>query len=146
VTVSGTTAETIIYTGTMAANYLTAGKMINTKLFGRFSTNNNSIFYTIRIRLAGVTILTVLGLPQNVNSRPFDIDLRSIVRSIGTNGKILSYGKTQQDNLGPNIEIGDLTTIDTTINNSFTITVQWSSPSGSLTLEGGATECVDANN
>jgi hypothetical protein len=54
----------------------------------------------------------------------------------------LSYGKTQQDNLGPNIEIGDLTTIDTTINNSFTITVQWSSPSGSLTLEGGATECV----
>jgi hypothetical protein len=60
---------------------------------------------------------------------------------MGTNGKILSYGKTQQDNLGPNIEIGDLTTIDTTINNSFTITVQWSSPSGSLTLEGGATEC-----
>jgi hypothetical protein len=44
VTVSGTTAETIIYTGTMAANYLTAGKMINTKLFGRFSTNNNLFF------------------------------------------------------------------------------------------------------
>jgi hypothetical protein len=60
VTVSGTTAETIIYTGTMAANYLTAGKMINTKLLA-VSQQTIILFYTIRIRLAGVTILTVLG-------------------------------------------------------------------------------------
>jgi hypothetical protein len=38
VTVSGTTAETIIYTGTMAANYLTAGN-------DQHKTNNNSILY-----------------------------------------------------------------------------------------------------
>jgi hypothetical protein len=49
VTVSGTTAETIIYTGTMAANYLTAGKMINTKLFA--VSQQTIIFFFIRSEL-----------------------------------------------------------------------------------------------
>ncbi|MFV5703879.1 hypothetical protein ACM55F_18655 [Flavobacterium sp. XS2P12] len=147
VAVSNTTTETTIYTSTMAANYLTIGKLMNVKLYGRFSTVNTSSIYTFRVKLAGVTVLTVTSTGQNVTNRPFDIDLRSTVRSIGTSGTIISYGKTQQDNLSPNIEIGNLTSIDTTLGNTISITVQWSNANSgnTLTLEGGATECVDQN-
>ncbi|TRX03974.1 hypothetical protein [Flavobacterium gawalongense] len=147
VAVSNTTTETTIYTSTMAANYLTIGKLMNIKLYGRFSTVNTSSIYTFRVKLAGITILTIASTGQNATNRPFDIDLRSTVRSIGTSGTIISYGKTQQDNLTPNIEIGNLASIDTTLANTISITVQWSnaSTSNTLTLEGGATECVDQN-
>lgn len=149
VTVANTTTETTIYTAPIAANYLTAGKMINIKLYGRFGTNGTggSNLYTIRVKLSGVTVLTVNSTSANSTNRPFDIDLRSTIRSIGSSGSIISYGKTQQDNLTPNIEIGSLTAIDTTVNNTLTVTVQWASanPNNTITLEGGATECVDAN-
>lgn len=147
VAVSNTTTETTIYTSNMAANYLTIGKLMNIKLYGRFSTVNTSSIYTFRVKLAGITILTIASTGQNVTNRPFDIDLRSTVRSIGTSGTIICYGKTQQDNLTPNIEIGNLTSINTTLANTITITVQWSDANTSniLTLEGGATECVDQN-
>lgn len=147
VAVSNTTTETTIYTSNMAANYLTIGKLMNIKLYGRFSTVNTSSIYTFRVKLAGITILTIASTGQNVTNRPFDIDLRSTVRSIGTSGTIICYGKTQQDNLTPNIEIGNLTSINTTLANTITITVQWSDANTGniLTLEGGATECVDQN-
>jgi hypothetical protein len=147
VTVTNTTNETTIYTSTMAANYLTAGKLMNIKLYGRFFTVNSSTIYTFRVKLAGTTILTITSVGQNAFDRPFDIDLRSTVRSIGASGTIICYGKTQQDNLSPNIEIGSLTAIDTTLTNTISITVQWSNanPGNILTLEGGATECVDQN-
>jgi hypothetical protein len=148
ITVANTTTETLIYTAPMAANYLTAGKMINIKLYGRFGTNGAGNLYTIRVKLSGVTVLTVTSTSANSTNRPFDIDLRSTIRSIGASGTIISYGKTQQDNLTPNIEIGTLGTINTTIPNTITVTVQWASASSNntITLEGGATECVDANN
>jgi len=148
VTVWNSTTETTIYTSTMAANYLTSGKMINIKLYGRFSTNGYSNIYTIRVKLGGITLLTVKSTSQIATNRPFDIDLRSTVRTIGTNGSIISYGKTQQDNLTPNIEISPLTTINTTLQNTITVTVEWGTAhaSNKLILEGGATECVDANN
>jgi hypothetical protein len=147
VTVTNTTDETTIYTSTMAANYLTTGKLMNIKLYGRFFTANSSTIYTFRVKLAGTTILTIASVGQNAVDRPFDIDLRSTVRSIGTSGTIISYGKTQQDNLSPNIEIGGLTSINTTLTNTISITVQWSNANTGniLTLEGGATECVDQN-
>ena len=147
VTVANTTTETTIYTSTMAANYLTAGKLMNMKLYGRFSTNSPSDLYTVRVKFAGTTILTVSSTGKNTTDRPFDIDLRSTVRTIGSSGTIISYGKTQQDNLTPNIEISALTTINTTVLNTITITVQWNAASvnNTLTLEGGATECVDQN-
>lgn len=148
VIVTNTGAETVIYSVAMAADYLERGKMINTKLFGRFFTNGASDIYTIRVKLSGVTILTVTSVSQNANNRPFDIDIRSIVRSIGAAGTIISYGKTQQDNQTPNIEMGNLTNINTTLSNTITITVQWNNTNinNIFTLEGGATECVDANN
>ncbi|MBP6181998.1 hypothetical protein [Flavobacterium sp.] len=147
VTVTNTTDETTIYTSTMAANYLTTGKLMNIKLYGRFFTANSSTIYTFRVKLAGITILTISSVGQNATDRPFDIDLRSTVRSIGASGTIISYGKTQQDNLSPNIEIGGLTSINTTLTNTISITVQWSNAYAGniLTLEGGATECVDQN-
>lgn len=147
VTVTNTTDETTIYTSTMAANYLTTGKLMNIKLYGRFFTANSSTIYTFRVKLAGITILTISSVGQNATDRPFDIDLRSTVRSIGASGTIISYGKTQQDNLSPNIEIGGLTSINTTLTNTISITVQWSNANTGniLTLEGGATECVDQN-
>lgn len=148
VTVANTTTETTIYTVTMAANDLTAGKLINIKLYGRFSTANASGVYTFRVNRAGSTILTIASTAYFKTNRPFDVDIRSTIRSIGASGTVITYAKTQQDNLVPNIEIGNLNTIDTTVENTYTVTVQWSSGdlNNTLTLEGGATECVDANN
>ncbi|MBC7845243.1 MAG: hypothetical protein H7Y10_01970 [Flavobacterium sp.] len=146
VTVANTTTETTIYTAPMGANYLTAWKLINIKLYGRQSTVNCSSAgtYTLRFKRAGITVLAIASTASSDTNRPFDVDIRSTIRCIGVSGTVITYAKTQQNNLTPNIVIGNLNTIDTTVSNTLTLTVQWTSadPNNTLTLEGGATECV----
>lgn len=149
VPVTGTDAETTIYTATLGAGYLTPGKMINIKLFGSYRTASIASSFTIKVRLAGVTVLTVTSRPVTTNAfdRPIDLDISSIIRTIGTAGTIISYGKVQQDDLASNMNMGISTGINTTIANDITVTVKWTvnDTNNRFSLEGGATECVDAN-
>ena len=149
VPVTGTDAETTIYTTTLEAGYLTPGKMINIKLFGSYRTASSASSFVVKVKLAGVNILTSASLPAATaeNDRPIDLDIRSIIRSIGTAGTLISYGKIQQDNLAANIDISASTEINTTIANDITITIQWAvaNAENRFSLEGGATQCVDAN-
>jgi hypothetical protein len=148
ISVASSSTETTIYTSTMAANYLTVGKLINIKLFGRFTTNGTGQLYTIRVKLGTTTLLTKTSTSQSGTDRPWEVDLRTIVRSIGATGTVMTFGKTQQDVLTPSIGVTPVTTVNTTLSNTITVTIQWNvaSANNSFTLEGGATECIDQNN
>ncbi|MEI7485313.1 MAG: hypothetical protein WCK13_11450 [Ignavibacteriota bacterium] len=149
VTVANTTAETVVHTEEMMANYLTAGKVIIARLNGSFLTSGNGQIFTVRLRVAGTLVCTVTSTGQSTGLTPraFEIDLTSTVRSIGSSGTIVTFGKVTQDNVAPNSGIGTAS-INTTGSNTMTISVQWTeaSASNSLTIEQGYTECVDSNN
>ena len=148
VTVANTTTETTIYSSTMAANYLTAGKTMHIRLWGQFSTETTSDIFTINVYLGGTLILTNTSISQYVSNSPFDIDLTATVRSIGSTGTIIAYDKIQQDNIAPNSAIGSLTTVNTTNSNNLVVKIKWNNADSqnTLTLQGGDNECIDPNN
>jgi len=148
------TAETTIYTIPMAANYLTAGKKIDVRLNGVITQRNNaSSFATIRVKYAGATVLSVTTPASTaMTAQPFEVDIRTVCRAIGsgTTGKLISFGKfnVNGDLVAPKLVMGALTNIDTTVGNTFTVTVQWNesnAATGPFTMEMGETLCVDAN-
>ncbi len=149
VPVTNTSTETTIYTSTMAANYLTVGKLVNIKLYGNYRTRDNGPTFTIRVKEGSNVILTTTSNATTASSlRPWDIDIRFTIRSIGSSGSVISYGKIQQDNVASNADYNTSATFDTTVNNSVTVTIQWSEAHANdqFNLIGGATECIDANN
>ncbi len=151
VPVTNTSAETVIYTANMAADYLTAGKLINIKLYGNYRTKNNdgTNIFTIKVKEGSNTIITTTSIATNTGTglRPWDIEISLTIRSIGTAGSVVSYGKIQQDNVADNADYS-ITPFNTTIANSVTVTITWSAAdvNNQFNLLGGATECVDANN
>jgi hypothetical protein len=144
------TSEVLVYTQTMAANYLTAGKVIIAKLNGRFSTNGtgSSNLFTVHVKFNGSDIFTITSTSQDAVNRAVEIDLTSTVRSIGVSGQIITFGKTTQDNVAGNSGMGTVQTINTANVNTITVTVSWASTNvnNTITVEQGYTECVDANN
>ena len=148
VTVANTSTETTIYTTTMAANYPTVGKTMHIRLWGQFSTENTSAIFTINVYMGGTLILTNTSVSQSATNRTFDIDITATVRSIGTSGSIIGYGKVQQDNMAPNMAISNLTTVNTTTSNDLVVKIKWNNADdlNTLTLQGGDNECIDPNN
>lgn len=146
--------ETTVYSISMAANYLTAGKHIEINLQGIFSSiaGPNGVA-TIRLKYAGATIhtfTTAAGL--NTNS-PFDTTFNTTCRAIGsgTTGKLLSWSEFAEGATSATESItrasGALTDIDTETSNTITITVQFATADAgnSFTVRHGHTLCIDAN-
>ena len=151
VPVTNTVTETTIYTATMAANYLTAGKMINIKLYGNYRTASSDAgnIFTIKVKEGSNVILTTTSTATTATSlRPWDIDLRFTIRSVGTTGSVISYGKIQQDNIASNADYNSTATFNTTILNTVIVTITWTTANANnqFNLLGGVTECIDANN
>lgn len=153
-TVTNTTTETTVYSITMAANYLTVGKLIENNLRGIFSSiaGPNGVC-TIRLKYAGATIFSfTTAAAVNTNS-PFRIDIDTTCRAIGsgTTGKLISFGEFVEGATSATESVtrgaGALTNINTTTTNSIDITVQWAraDTGNSITVQQGKTLCVDAN-
>lgn len=140
--VQNTASETAFASSyTVAADSLAAGDEIEILLWGLVSA---TIGQTVnaRFKWAGTTVLetgTITGL-ANGTDFPWNARIGVLVDSVGASGKAdiqakMSFSTAATVALAVNVANDDLTTINTTIANALTTTIQWGSANAANIVE-----------
>lgn len=144
VTVAETTTETEVFSATTTAGQLTRGRVVKTRLMGRYSTANATDFFTARLKIGGTTIISIAATAKNVTDAPFDLEFLFTVRSAGATGTVQAFAEAEIDNEGKAADATATTTLDTTVDEAITCTIEWSAATAgnTLTLDQAWTEFV----
>lgn len=143
VTIGNVLTETNIYQFVLNANTLKQGKMILPKLFGRFSKNVSSQII-IRIKINNIQVSTVTSNTGAINSIPFELWIIGTIRQEGISGNLQAFLKMTIDNVTNDADATNAIPINTTIQNTITITAQWTAQNTAniFTLSQGYTEFI----
>lgn len=156
---SATGGKTNIYTIPMAANYLTVGKVLETKLDGLVWQNNNAAtLVTVQAWIDSTNLLLTVPLQAGaaITAGPVELTFMFTCRSIGsgTSASVVGRCKEVQATTSGGVATTamDITlnpvTFDSTVNNTINITVSNTVTGGggfaSFRLQEGRTICVDS--
>lgn len=127
-TVTNTTTETTIHTSPIAANELKAGKMYKVTLLGKVTTNSGADFFTLRFKMGGATLITKVMIAKSVSDDHFRSECYITIRTVGASG---TYAAHVEGNIGDDVIAENPVTgsVDTTIAENLTTTVQWDAAS-----------------
>lgn len=144
-TVSNTVTETTLYTEPIAANELHEGQVVKVRTLGRYSTANASDTATIRLKIGGTTILSTVTSAKSVTNAPIDIEFIFTVRSEGSSGTVISFGRVELDNENKSSASTSTTTIDTTVAEDVTVTIEWDNAlaGNSISVDQGFTQFIN---
>jgi hypothetical protein len=145
VVVSNTTTETSILSGSGAGSLTilpaewSVGKTFSVTLYGTVSTDgSNPGTTTFRGKLGSTNICATSGIFQGsgVTDRHCKITITFTCRSTGASGTVFAQGQYTDQNGGINVlNLSNSTaTIDTTTNQIFDLTLQWSQAAANNTL------------
>jgi len=123
-TAANTTAEITVFTAVLPANILAAGKVYTVLGYGKASTQNASATLTIRVKVDGVTLVTLACTPGQAANDPMCYRLTFTVRTIGATGTISSHGDIEVKDSKVHTNTSS-TTVDTTAVGGVTVTFQW---------------------
>lgn len=132
-TVANSAAETTIFTGTVAANEMAAGKTFRVSLDGRYSGLVTDT-WTMRFKVGGTTFLTITNTGAAVANVLFSAEFTVTCRTTGAAGTVISNAWVLANNLVFSAADTGTHTLDTTAAENITVTIQWSAASGSDTL------------
>lgn len=124
-TVENTTAETTLFTTSFNPDELRAGDNVEMNINGVYSTANSSDTFTVRVKINGTTVHSFTSVAKNVTDTPVEMIHRFTVRSSGTTGAI--SGRADFAAYNDSLFASDVAdgTINTTIANTITVTMQW---------------------
>ena len=122
-TVANTTTETTLWTNTQPANSLIAGNIFKVELLGKASNVGPTDDLTIRVKVGGVTKVTITNSARTFTDDDVHIKGVATQRTIGATGS-----RAQDFHLdigGDTSSMQGVGTIDTTADMSISITAQW---------------------
>lgn len=145
ISLANTTAETTLYSAAMASNYLRPSKMVELLLSGVYSTRNASDTVTFRLKQGGTTLLSFWTSGATVQDAAWHIDTKTTVRTTGTAGTAISAAEVDFNDTSTDRSQTTVTTLDTSVSNTFQLTAQWSvaSTSNNVTVNQGYTKTVN---
>lgn len=134
-TVANTLTETEILTSPLDADTLYAGKLIILHILGKYSTKNIGNTFTLRLKLAGATILSAICQSKTVTDDPFSAQGFLTIRTIGESGTYVVQDRVSLGNQSLNSS-PNYGSINTTTINHLSVSVQWiaAEPENSFTL------------
>ena len=135
VTVSDSNTETTIFTGVIAANALMAGNVLKVIAHGCISNASASDDITLRGYIGSTLLGEFNPTIGNVSDDHWSLESILVVRSVGTSGSIA--WDVHMDIGGNSSQGNDISTINTTTAENFTITVQWDSADPANTINLG---------
>lgn len=132
-TVANTAAETTIYTATLVANTMSAGKVYRLSCLGMFSTANASSSVTVKVKIGSTVISSATTSLGVVSDKPWHTYISVTCRTAGAAGTVAVHGDTEfnTDFLHTCVESA---TINTEVQSAFTVTVQWNSANSGNTI------------
>lgn len=133
-TVANTTTETLLLTDAMPAGSLIPGRVLRTIAMGTYSTANASATLIIRLKMGGITLLETSSTAGNATEAPWKVELTTTIRTTGASGTEVSYisatFNNSEDDAAETVEHS----IDTTIAEDITLTVQWDEANAGNTI------------
>jgi len=142
VTVTGTTSETLLMTGSVPANSLAAGSVMPIYAGGFFSVPANTTpTITWRIRWGGISGIVLMTVNFNVASsgsvQNFDwwADVRYFCASAGSSGTVDGEGYMMLNTNLITLLASGLSTIDTTTTKTLAWTIQTTDVNDSITQD-----------
>ena len=134
VTVANTTTETEVFSSTIGENGLNAGQIIKLLLFGRYSTANGADTVTIRFKVNGSTMLSLVSTAAAVTDAPLFAKFMNTIRVNGATGNFWSYLNGVINNINKHATVTSATSIDTVSEVEVSATVQWSNADAGNTI------------
>lgn len=136
--ISSSTTETVLFTSTLAANGLSAGKMVLVQVLGRLTQQSGTTdTVTIRIRIGGLTgtVLWSATTPAStvLSNAPLDLTLLLTCRTTGTSGSIWTHVKGVFNTTSIEAPGTGAITVNTTIAENIVVTAQWGNASANDT-------------
>lgn len=137
-TVHTSVAETTVFTASLPADTIAAGKVYEIFGYGKASTHDASATLTIRLKINGTVLVTVGEKPGAAADDPLHYRLSFTARTIGVTGTISSHGDIQIKDTIEHANVSS-TVINTTGIITVTVTFQWdaSHASNTATLDQG---------
>jgi len=122
-TVSNTTNETTLFTGSLPTNALKTGNILEIHASGDVSNASASDDITIRVYYGTTVVSTYNPAMGNVTNADWHIDFKIVVRTVGGAGTLAYQGIAVVDYAEQ--ESHGLAAVDTTISEDITVTVEW---------------------
>jgi hypothetical protein len=122
-TVTNTTNETTVYTADIGVNSLRAGNVLHLDMSGTIDEAAASDAVTIRVKVGGVTMATVVSPASGIAAKFWHITGYATIRSVGATGSMAWHLDMNADTV--TTEAGGVSTIDTTTAENITVTAQW---------------------
>lgn len=140
-TVANSVAETTLFTGTVAANELSAGKVLRCRVYGRMSALVTDTV-TLRFKVGGTTFLTIVSTAAAITGQEWSAEFVITCRTTGAAGTLISQVWAIINNSIQSAADSGTHTVDTTAAENVTVTAQWSAASASdtITLQQGYLE------
>lgn len=122
-TVSNTTTETTVWTGTIGANDLKVGNILKIFTSGLITNDSAADDITINVYIGSTLVETYNPAIGNVANADWHTITQLCVRSVGASGSIAVHGEIYLNgNIGYD---NSIQTIDTTVAENITVKVQW---------------------
>lgn len=126
VSVANTTTETEIYSGVLDAIALHTGDMSVLTIGGSYDTGAASDTWTLRLKLGATTIHTVTRQSgNNVTGAGWVFEVMTTIRTEGVSGTFIDLANLEDDDASITVSDATTHTIDTTIDNTVSVTIQW---------------------
>jgi len=137
-TVHTSAVETTVFTASLPADSIAAGKVYEIFGYGKASTHDASATLTVRLKINGTTLVTLGEKPGAAADDPLHYRLTFTARTIGGMGTISSHGDIRIKDTAEHANISS-TVIDTTGVVDVIVTFQWdaSHASNTATLDQG---------
>jgi hypothetical protein len=136
--VTNTTTETTVFTGTIAANEMAVGKTFRARIMGRFSTANATDVFTLRPKVNGVTAGVLNSNAALRTNAPFYAEFTFTVRTTGsapgTLGTYWTFASGVIDSSPENATGTAAGSVDTGLAANVTFTVTWTAANAGNTV------------
>lgn len=129
VTVSNSAVETPLYSTAFPANSLRVGSHLELNLQGIFSSiaSNNGLA-TFRFYINSTLLGTIISVPGNRHLVPCQLLAQMTCRSTGVTGSVMTF-LAWEEGTDRNMASGGLLSLDTTIDHTGSVTVQYATAS-----------------
>lgn len=132
-TVAGTASETTLYTATLSANAMKAGRMYKLHCDGIIANNGSSNDITFNVYMGANLIGTCIPSIGNIpTAKGWHVDFNITIRTIGNPGSSAVHGHATINTVDSIFE--SLETPNTTIANDVTLKIQWLKSSAANTI------------
>lgn len=122
-TVENTTDESVLWTGTLAADALKEGNVLKVFANGIISNKTAADDITLRVYVGATEVQSFNPAIGNVTDAIWHLDAVFTVRSVGAAGSVAHFGRMDID--GNTDTDASIETINTTIAENITIKVEW---------------------